>query len=317
MTAPGANPIYQFSLGRKPTLRLCSGSPRLSVFERQLSLMKTPTIMQNNLLNSPNSGNGSILTNSQGSSPISDLQSSSNSSEATLIASGNNLDNLNPIKFIGINSSKSSIPSNSPVPFKKQNSIQRHNETSSTNKSIAFKIPIQEIIHYKNSLEHFINECLDLVYSITRNDVDLFLDYLSELVIGVFVVFGAEILKLNKDGFLVLVQFVTASVIRIGFKNGDYDSLLLQSPIVPILEGSNLPVEFKRSVSHLITTLQFYILFSTLRITAIFKNNYCTEDSRIDSLSIMGLGAVMILLCLNLIINSLPASRRYNSELEN
>ncbi|CAM9024707.1 unnamed protein product [Wickerhamomyces anomalus] len=279
MTAPGANPIYQFSLGRKPTLRLCSGSPRLSVFERQLSLMKTPTIMQNNLLNSPNSGNRSILTNSQGSSPISDLQSSSNSSEATLIASGNNLDNLNPMKYIGINSSKSSIPSNSPVPFKKQNSIQRHNGNF-------------------------------------KNDVDLFLDYLSELVIGVFVVFGAEILKLNKDGFLVLVQFVTASVIRIGFKNGEYDSLLLQSPIVPILEGSNLPVEFKRSVSHLITTLQFYILFSTLRITAIFKNNYCIEDSRIDSLSIMGLGAVMILLCLNLIINSLPASRRYNSELE-
>lgn len=294
---------YNLNLIRKPTLRLCSSSPKVSVFERQLSLMKTPTVLQDSLDNSPNVPR--YHGNSNGST-LSDDQYSTNSSDATLVGSGDNFKCTNSLlKYEAtVKLSPSTTISSTTLENKTKNLIEK-------SKSIELKIPVQEIINLKTKIESLINESLNVFHSITRDDIDLLLTHLSEAVIGVFVVFGAEIMRLNKDGFLVLVQLVTASAIKICFKNDNHDSLFLQSSIQPVLERSNLTFGVKKSLSHLITTLHFYILFSTLRITSIFKNNYMIEESKIDSLSIMVLGTIMVLMCLNLIFNSLPASRYY------
>lgn len=295
----GANMNFK----RKPTLRLCSDSPRISAFERQLSLIKTPVVMQNG--NSPTLIRGNLKSVSYSAADDSSPNESlSNLSDATLIGSGNN--QLKQINSLKRDQSDEHIKAVNTTPT----SLKA--KANSKPVSLNFRIPIKEIIHIKNELEIFVNSIIETLNSITKKDVDLFLDHLSEFIIGVFVVFSAEILCFNKEAFLTLVQMVVACVIRFGLKNGGNDSLLLQSSVISVFENSNLPVHIKRSITHLITTLQFYILFSTFRVTFIFKKNYMDEYSKIDSLSIMGLGVVMVLLCLNLITNSLPASHHYS-----
>jgi len=310
------NGSRNLSTQRKPALRLCSSSPRISAFERQLSLMKTPPIMQqmdphsNSNSSSPDSGiRSSSLAKYQADKnqlmETSPTQFSSNSSDATLVAD-NQIEQINSLKR-----GEAQI-----ITQRKQNSplaVETPINASSTHfQSIDFRIPVNIILQIVSTVESLVSDVANFVSSITREDVNCLCDYLSELAVGIFVIFGGEILEQNKDAFLILVSFVSASVLRIAFKNGDYDSLLLQGRVVPIFETSNLSIEIKRSVTRLIVILQFYILFSILRITAIFKSKYALEYSKLDNLSIMGLGVVMVLLCLNLIVNALPSFRHYN-----
>lgn len=288
---------------RKSALRLCSESPRISAFERQLSLIKTPVVMQNN--NSPPLMRRSVnLISNSNERHTSPTESLSNLSDATLVGSGNNLiGQTNSLKRIEVNNEINSVTK---IP------ISSEEKRKTEPMSLKFKIPMNEINAVKNEVEFFVRNVVETLHSITKRDVDTFLNHLAEVIIGVFVVFGGEILHLNKEAFLTLVQMVVVCVIRIGLKSSENDSLMFQSSIISVLEIPALPVRIKRSVTRLITTLQFYILFSTLRITFIFKKNYVDDESKVDSLTIMGLGLVMVLLCLNLIINSLPASRHYN-----
>ncbi|CCH44361.1 putative membrane protein [Wickerhamomyces ciferrii] len=303
-------------LTRKPTINLYPDSPKIGAFEKQLSLIKTPELLLNDTL--------SPITYDLSDEPISldelsPLDHSSVDSGAAQLEK--KLNSLRKSNRLITSRSRQQQAEAQAAKIKKQaiESIKTPKlaspNLSSINRvgSLKFKVPTEEIKQLRSELELFITNIVHFIGGVTRNDVEVFFDGLSEIIIGVFVIFGCEIMSLSKDSFLVLVQLVTVSVIRIGFRNVDYDSLLFQSPIVSIFEKSNLPNTVKRSITHLITMFQVHLLLSTFRVTASFKSRYYIEESKIDSLTIMGLGLIMVLLCLNLLLNALPASRRYSS----
>lgn len=254
-------------------------SPKMSVFEKQLSLINSSSVgMKSTFVKRKQPSMGYFKYSS---SPIS--SNSIGTGDSTLIGSISSSNLKSGNKYYTNNNNKSHM-------IKRRSSI--HLRISFYYFTEFYKFIIT---NYK-----FLNNYFK---SIKKEQIKLIFELISIFTISLISTFSSDVLKLNKEVFISSLPFSSILIF-----NQNLNMFFSTSYILKLKENS---LELtKRLIFKLTFAFQSLLLFSLIRIAVIFKNKFLTninaENLNFDQLTLLSLVLSITSILANIVLNSIP-----------